>query len=243
MNLRGPALDKAKDQIERGFAAVALAAGDKPIAPFFRFPGLSDSGPTARLPAGARHRRLHRRRRLQRQLHRQPAEPHHAHTRAGRAPERRHHPVPRHQGVDRQGAADDPRRAQEARLQDRATCAQDRRSRRCRRSPPSWRRSAPRSRRKSRRSKTLVPFYEAVQLDDARHRQHSPPSPSSRPARASARTRAARRQPRARRYQIRARRPRSRRGAITSTTLASAGTSRAPGRTRSEASAAAATSP
>ena len=45
MNLRALSLDKAKDQIERGFAAVALAAGDKPIAPFFRFPGLSDSGP------------------------------------------------------------------------------------------------------------------------------------------------------------------------------------------------------
>ncbi len=35
-------LDKAKDQIERGIAAVALAA-EQPIAPFFRFPGLSDS--------------------------------------------------------------------------------------------------------------------------------------------------------------------------------------------------------
>ena len=45
MYLPGLGLDKAKDQIERGFAAVALAAGDKPIAPFFRFPGLSDSGP------------------------------------------------------------------------------------------------------------------------------------------------------------------------------------------------------
>ena len=45
MNLRALSLDKAKDQIERGFAAVALAAGDKPIAPFFRFPGLSDSAP------------------------------------------------------------------------------------------------------------------------------------------------------------------------------------------------------
>ena len=45
MNMRSLSLDKAKDQIERGFAAAALAAGDKPIAPFFRFPGLSDSGP------------------------------------------------------------------------------------------------------------------------------------------------------------------------------------------------------
>jgi peptidoglycan/xylan/chitin deacetylase (PgdA/CDA1 family) len=44
MNLRRQGIDRAKDQIERGFAAVALAA-DKPIAPFFRFPGLSDSGP------------------------------------------------------------------------------------------------------------------------------------------------------------------------------------------------------
>lgn len=34
--------EKAIDEIERGFAAVALAAG-QPIAPFFRFPGLSDS--------------------------------------------------------------------------------------------------------------------------------------------------------------------------------------------------------
>jgi peptidoglycan-N-acetylglucosamine deacetylase len=43
-NLRHQSLEKAKDQIERGFAAVALAA-EGPIAPFFRFPGLSDSGP------------------------------------------------------------------------------------------------------------------------------------------------------------------------------------------------------
>lgn len=45
LNLRRLSLAGAKDQIERGFAAVALAAGDQPIAPFFRFPGLSDSGP------------------------------------------------------------------------------------------------------------------------------------------------------------------------------------------------------
>jgi peptidoglycan/xylan/chitin deacetylase (PgdA/CDA1 family) len=44
LNMRSQSLARAKDQIERGFAAVALAAGDKPIAPFFRFPGLSDSG-------------------------------------------------------------------------------------------------------------------------------------------------------------------------------------------------------
>ena len=35
---------KAHDEIERGFAAVALAAG-QPIAPFFRFTGLADSDP------------------------------------------------------------------------------------------------------------------------------------------------------------------------------------------------------
>lgn len=44
LNLRRLSVEKAKDQIERGFAAVAMAAG-KPIAPFFRFPGLSDSDP------------------------------------------------------------------------------------------------------------------------------------------------------------------------------------------------------
>jgi peptidoglycan/xylan/chitin deacetylase (PgdA/CDA1 family) len=42
LNLRRLSLERASDQIERGFAAVALAAG-QPIAPFFRFPGLSDS--------------------------------------------------------------------------------------------------------------------------------------------------------------------------------------------------------
>ncbi len=44
LNLRHRSLARAKDQIERGIAAVELAAG-KPVAPFFRFPGLSDSGP------------------------------------------------------------------------------------------------------------------------------------------------------------------------------------------------------
>jgi len=44
LNLRHRGLARAKDQIERGIAAVELAAG-QPIAPFFRFPGLSDSGP------------------------------------------------------------------------------------------------------------------------------------------------------------------------------------------------------
>lgn len=41
-NLRRLSREKAIDQIERGFAAVALAAGTD-IAPFFRFPGLNDS--------------------------------------------------------------------------------------------------------------------------------------------------------------------------------------------------------
>ena len=42
MNLARMAPAAARDQIDSGFAAVALAA-DQPIAPFFRFPGLSDS--------------------------------------------------------------------------------------------------------------------------------------------------------------------------------------------------------
>jgi peptidoglycan/xylan/chitin deacetylase (PgdA/CDA1 family) len=42
LNLPRIGFDKARDQIESGFAAAALAAG-RPIAPFFRFPGLSDS--------------------------------------------------------------------------------------------------------------------------------------------------------------------------------------------------------
>ncbi len=42
LNIARLSHDKAIDQIERGIAAVALAAG-QPIAPFFRFPGLSDS--------------------------------------------------------------------------------------------------------------------------------------------------------------------------------------------------------
>jgi peptidoglycan/xylan/chitin deacetylase (PgdA/CDA1 family) len=41
-NLKRLPFDKAKDEIERGFAAVALAA-QTDIAPFFRFPGLNDS--------------------------------------------------------------------------------------------------------------------------------------------------------------------------------------------------------
>lgn len=44
LNLRRYSLEKAVDQIERGFSAIALAAGE-PIAPFFRFPGLNDSDP------------------------------------------------------------------------------------------------------------------------------------------------------------------------------------------------------
>jgi peptidoglycan/xylan/chitin deacetylase (PgdA/CDA1 family) len=44
LNLKRLSIDKAKEEIEKGHAAVTLAAG-QPIAPFFRFPGLSDSGP------------------------------------------------------------------------------------------------------------------------------------------------------------------------------------------------------
>jgi len=44
LNMRRFSLKKAAAQIDRGFSAVALAAG-QPIAPFFRFPGLSDSDP------------------------------------------------------------------------------------------------------------------------------------------------------------------------------------------------------
>jgi peptidoglycan/xylan/chitin deacetylase (PgdA/CDA1 family) len=42
LNLRRSGIERARDEIERGFAAVSMAAG-QPIAPFFRFPGLSDS--------------------------------------------------------------------------------------------------------------------------------------------------------------------------------------------------------
>ena len=41
-NMHRMSPSKAHDEIERGFAAVAAAAGT-PIAPFFRFPGLADS--------------------------------------------------------------------------------------------------------------------------------------------------------------------------------------------------------
>ena len=42
LNLKRLQPEGAVDEIERGFAAVALAAG-QPIAPFFRFPGLNDN--------------------------------------------------------------------------------------------------------------------------------------------------------------------------------------------------------
>jgi peptidoglycan/xylan/chitin deacetylase (PgdA/CDA1 family) len=44
LNLKRLSLTRAIDEIEKGHAAVTMAAG-QPIAPFFRFPGLSDSGP------------------------------------------------------------------------------------------------------------------------------------------------------------------------------------------------------
>ena len=42
MHLRKMKPEAAREEIERGFAAVAAAAG-QPIAPFFRFPGLADN--------------------------------------------------------------------------------------------------------------------------------------------------------------------------------------------------------
>ncbi len=42
LHMNRMSLKRARDQIERGFSAIRLAAG-KPIAPFFRFPGLNDS--------------------------------------------------------------------------------------------------------------------------------------------------------------------------------------------------------
>jgi hypothetical protein len=42
LNLKHLSLNGAQVEIEKGFAAVSAAAG-RPIAPFFRFPGLSDS--------------------------------------------------------------------------------------------------------------------------------------------------------------------------------------------------------
>ncbi len=42
LNLKRLKPESAVDEIERGFAAVSLAAG-QPIAPFFRFPGLNDN--------------------------------------------------------------------------------------------------------------------------------------------------------------------------------------------------------
>lgn len=42
LNLRAQKIENSVAEIEKGFAAVSAAAG-QPIAPFFRFPGLSDS--------------------------------------------------------------------------------------------------------------------------------------------------------------------------------------------------------
>ena len=51
MSLPRLSAQQARDQIESGFAAVSLAAG-QPIAPFFRFPGLNDSAPLVQHLAG-----------------------------------------------------------------------------------------------------------------------------------------------------------------------------------------------
>lgn len=44
LNMKRRGLQRAVEEIEKGFSAIALAAG-QPISPFFRFPGLSDSDP------------------------------------------------------------------------------------------------------------------------------------------------------------------------------------------------------
>ncbi|MBX9925329.1 MAG: polysaccharide deacetylase family protein [Hyphomicrobiaceae bacterium] len=44
LNLKRVPIERSREEIEKGHAAVTMAAG-RPIAPFFRFPGLSDSGP------------------------------------------------------------------------------------------------------------------------------------------------------------------------------------------------------
>src|SRR5690606_24786478 len=44
INLRAAGFDRARDDIEKGFAAMSHAAG-QPVAPFFRFPYLNDSNP------------------------------------------------------------------------------------------------------------------------------------------------------------------------------------------------------
>lgn len=51
MSLPRLSAQQARDQIESGFAAVSLAAG-QPIAPFFRFPGLNDSAALVQHLAG-----------------------------------------------------------------------------------------------------------------------------------------------------------------------------------------------
>lgn len=43
-NLRAAGFERARDEIEKGFAAMSYAAG-QPVAPFFRFPYLNDSNP------------------------------------------------------------------------------------------------------------------------------------------------------------------------------------------------------
>ncbi len=47
LNLKRVQIERSREEIEKGHAAVTMAAG-QPIAPFFRFPGLSDSGPMLR---------------------------------------------------------------------------------------------------------------------------------------------------------------------------------------------------
>ena len=115
MNLPRLSPERARDQIDSGFAAVALAAG-APIAPFFRFPGLSDS------PALLDH--------LQRRgiaaftvdvvsndsYIADPGAPRRTHTRACAGGERWHSPISRHQACHGASPADYLARAESPRL-------------------------------------------------------------------------------------------------------------------------------
>ena len=50
--------DEAKDEIEKGIAAVSIALGNKPVAPFFRFPALRQSAGDGEISRRAQHRYL-----------------------------------------------------------------------------------------------------------------------------------------------------------------------------------------
>ena len=161
MNMRHLSLDKAEDQIERGFAAVALAAG-KPVAPFFRFPGLSDSGP---MLAYLQERGIAAftvdvvsndsyigspQRLIQRTI---------------AQIEQQNGGIVLFHDIKASTAKALPTilaELEEGRLQDRACCAPRASSRRCRRSPPSSRPSGGKARGKGRRQAETVPFFTSI---------------------------------------------------------------------------------